>query len=82
MTTRRLIGALALAALTWTGCTAQAGDFATLNPLGFSADGRVFAFEQYGVRDGAGLPYAEMFFLDLDADAFLKPSPIRVLLED
>ncbi|WP_185982754.1 DUF2259 domain-containing protein [Aureimonas mangrovi] len=61
---------------------AAAGDVATLNSLGFSGDGRVFAFEQYGIQDGSGFPYAEIFFVDLDEDRFLAPSPVRVRLED
>jgi predicted secreted protein len=35
---------------------ALAGDTAELNILGFSADGNVFAFEEYGVQDGSGFP--------------------------
>jgi predicted secreted protein len=61
---------------------AAAGDFATLNSLGFSPNGKVFAFEQYGVQDGSGFPHAEIFFVDLDEDRLLTPSPVRVRLED
>jgi len=43
---------------------AQAGDGAALNVLGFSADGRYFAFEQYGMQDGSGFPYAEIAVID------------------
>lgn len=60
---------------------AGAGDFATLATIGFSADGRVFAFEQFGTRDGSGFPYSEIVFVDLARDAFVKPSPVRVSLE-
>ncbi|MFD2238522.1 DUF2259 domain-containing protein [Aureimonas populi] len=74
---------LMLASLTaFLAAPALAGDFATLNPLGFSADGRVFAFEQYGIQDGSGFPYAEIFVLDLDEDRYLAPSPVRVRLDD
>lgn len=61
---------------------AMAGDFATLNILGFSPDGSVFAFEQYGVQDGSGFPYAERFYIDTDSDSFLTGTPIRVRIED
>lgn len=61
---------------------ATAGDFATLEPLGFSEDGKVFAFEQSGIQDGSGFPYAEIFFLDLAEDRFLPPSPVRIRIED
>ena len=60
---------------------AAAGDFATLNALGFSADGSVFAFEQYGIQDGSGFPYSEIFFIDLDEDTYVAPSPVRVRLD-
>lgn len=71
-----------MSALSVMPALALAGDFATLNPLGFSPDGRVFAFEQHGIQDGSGFPYAEIFFLDLDEDRYLSPSPVRVRLDD
>ena len=40
---------------------ASAGDTATPQVLGFSADGKVFAFEEYGIQDGSGFPYANRF---------------------
>lgn len=61
---------------------AMAGDFADLNILGFSADGTVFAFEQYGVQDGSGFPYAERFYIDTRDDSFVQGSPIRVRIDD
>ena len=61
---------------------ARAGDTAQLEILGFSADGGIFAFEQYGVQDGSGFPYAERFYVDVDADNWLPGTPIRVRLED
>lgn len=73
--------ALVLAALA-PPIPAIAGDVATFEPLGFSEDGSVFAYQQYGIQDGSGFPYAEIFFLDLAADRFLEPSPVRVRLDD
>lgn len=61
---------------------ARAGDIALLESLGFSEAGDVFAFQQSGVEDGSGFPYAEIFFLDLKSDRFLEPSPIRVRLNE
>ena len=55
---------------------------ATLNILGFSADGTVFAFEEYGVQDGSGYPYANRFYIDTARDRFLPGSPIRIRIED
>lgn len=62
--------------------TALAGDFANLNVLGFSSDGNIFAFEQYGVQDGSGFPYADRFYIDTNTDQFISGSPIRVRIED
>jgi hypothetical protein len=53
-----------------------------LEILGFSADGGVFAFEQYGVQDGSGFPYAERFYIDVDNDSWLPGTPIRVRIDD
>ncbi|WP_421849340.1 DUF2259 domain-containing protein [Oricola sp.] len=61
---------------------ARAGDVAALNILGFSADGSVFAFEEYGRQDGSGFPYANRFYIDTARDRFLPGSPIRVRIND
>ncbi len=80
----RIAAFLALAAVAVAGWLqpAAAGDTASVNVLGFSADGRVFAFEEYGVQDGSGFPYAHRFYLDTANDKFIAGTPIRVLLED
>lgn len=61
---------------------ASAGDTASLNVLGYSADGKVFAFEEYGVSDGAGFPYSNIYFIDTAQDRFLPGTPIRVRVEE
>jgi len=61
---------------------AAAGDTASLNVIGYSEDGRIFAFEEYGVQDGSGFPYSNYFFLDTQTDKFLPGTPIRVLVQD
>ncbi|MBN9059609.1 MAG: DUF2259 domain-containing protein, partial [Rhizobiales bacterium] len=53
-------GALAAAAPT----AAMAGDFAERSILGFSPDGGRFAFEEFGIQDGSGFPYSNIFVLD------------------
>jgi predicted secreted protein len=62
--------------------SAQAGDVAELNILGFSADGAIFAFEEYGVQDGSGFPYANRFYIETATDKFVDGSPVRVRLDD
>ncbi|WP_306118361.1 MULTISPECIES: DUF2259 domain-containing protein [unclassified Roseitalea] len=61
---------------------ALAGDAARLNVLGFSADASIFAFEEYGIQDGSGFPYANRFYIDTATDTFLAGTPIRVRLDD
>jgi predicted secreted protein len=61
---------------------AFAADAAERNILGFSTDGRYFAFEQFGVQDGSGFPYSEIFIVDLEMDSWLEGTPVRVRLED
>jgi predicted secreted protein len=61
---------------------ACAGDTAELNILGFSQDGRIFAFEEYGVQDGSGFPYANRFYIDTENDSFLTDTPVRIRLDD
>lgn len=61
---------------------ASAGDVAELEILGFSKDGGVFAFEEYGIQDGSGFPYANRYYIDTTDDSFLKGTPIRVRLDD
>jgi predicted secreted protein len=50
--------------------------------IGFSPDGRYFSFEQYGVQDGSGFPFSEIFVVDLDANQWVKGSPFREKVED
>ena len=61
---------------------AAAGDTATPQVLGFSTDGKVFAFEEYGIQDGSGFPYANRFYIDTATDSFVAGTPIRVRIDD
>lgn len=61
---------------------ALAGDAANLNPLGFSEDGRYFAFEEFGIQDGSGFPYANLTILDVTEDRWTAGSPFRIRLEE
>ncbi|WP_275782778.1 DUF2259 domain-containing protein [Pararhizobium gei] len=60
----------------------RAGDIAAFQPIGFSSDGGLFAFEEYGIQDGSGFPYSNIFFIDTRKDAFLPGTPIRHRLDD
>ena len=58
---------------------ALAADRANLDVLGYSADGRYFAFEQHGVQDGSGAPYSDVFIVDLPGDKWLPGTPVSVI---
>ncbi|MCM2562209.1 DUF2259 domain-containing protein [Lutimaribacter sp. EGI FJ00015] len=45
--------------------------------IGFSPDGRYVAFETYGLQRGSGLPFSNIFIVDLDRDAWVSGSPVR-----
>ncbi|MDX8521438.1 DUF2259 domain-containing protein [Mesorhizobium dulcispinae] len=76
-----LIGVWLLTQLASTAA-AYAGDVAELEILGFSKDGGIFAFEEYGVQDGSGFPYANRYYIDTATDTFLEGTPVRVRLDD
>lgn len=65
-----LVGGLAL--------PASAGDFAQVEVHGFSDDGHTFAFEQYGIQDGSGFPYSDIFVINVVDDTWIKPFPLRL----
>ncbi|MEO9526156.1 DUF2259 domain-containing protein [Roseibium sp.] len=75
---RLRLGAAALLAAFTLVPAAVAGDTAELQLLGFSKTGDVFAFEQYGVQDGSGFPYSEIFVIDVIGDTWVPPSPFRL----
>ncbi|MCX5497001.1 DUF2259 domain-containing protein [Kaistia dalseonensis] len=61
---------------------ATAGDFAERNLLGFSGDGARFAFEEFGVQDGSGFPYANVTVIDTTKGKRAEGSPVRAVIED
>jgi predicted secreted protein len=74
--------ALILSLLISFASTASAGDYAKQHIFGFSPDGNTFAFEQFGVQDGSGFPYADIFVIDTSSDKWIKGSPFEVLMRD
>ncbi|PTM90207.1 putative secreted protein [Mycoplana dimorpha] len=61
---------------------AAAGDFAQFRPIGFSSDGAVFAYEEFGIQDGSGSAYSNIYFVDTVKDTFLPGTPIRVQAQE
>ncbi|MDR2518240.1 MAG: DUF2259 domain-containing protein [Spirochaetaceae bacterium] len=47
-----------------------AGDIAAYVDLGFSADGRIYMFAQYGVQSGTLKPWADLFIVDVPQNNF------------
>lgn len=61
---------------------AWAGDVSRVEVLGFSADGGIFAFEEYGVQDGSGFPYSSRYYIDTEEDRFVSGTPVDVVLRE
>lgn len=62
--------------------TVLAGDFASHEIIGFSKDGSKFAFEEYGVQDGSGFAYSNIYIIDTKTDGWIDGSPWRVQIND
>jgi predicted secreted protein len=60
---------------------ASAADRALINMLGYSEDGAYFAFEQFGIQDGSGFPFSEIFIVDLVNDIWVGGTPIDVVID-
>ncbi len=58
---------------------AQAGDAAARRIIGFSPDGRYFAFEQYGELDAAVSGWSQIDIIDTSTDDYVGGKPILVL---
>ncbi|ESZ28367.1 hypothetical protein X733_26080 [Mesorhizobium sp. L2C067A000] len=82
MTVRYGVGSAVGAALLLTIVSAaQAGDAAARRIIGFSPDGKYFAFEQYGELDAAVSGWSQIDIIDTSTDEFVGGKPILVLDE-
>jgi predicted secreted protein len=61
---------------------AAAGDYADIEILGFSPDGKTFAFEEYGTQDGSGFAYSNIYVVSTADDQWVAGTPIRVQADD
>ncbi|MFA6507382.1 MAG: DUF2259 domain-containing protein [Treponemataceae bacterium] len=68
----RAVVALFAALTVWAGSNVWAGDSASFVDLGFSADGKVYMFAQYGVESASLKPWAELFTVDVPRNDFVK----------
>jgi predicted secreted protein len=60
---------------------AHAADGAQSRAIGFSPDGKYFAFEQYGNQDGSGFTFSEIYVLDIAQDKWVPGTPVKILNE-
>ncbi len=61
---------IATALLSLAAVSAQAGDASTYQTLGFSKDGKYFAFAETGTQDGSGFHYANVAVVDVAKNKF------------
>jgi predicted secreted protein len=71
---------LAIAVSALSVCLAQAGDAAARRFIGFSPDGRFFAFEQYTTLYEDEAAFSEFVIIDTEKDRFVPGAPVRVLI--
>lgn len=57
---------------------AWSGDVAQFDNLGFSSDGRYFMFGQHGILEKTSYPYAELYIVDVPANAFVPQGTKKV----
>jgi predicted secreted protein len=60
--------------------SAQAGDAAARRFIGFSPDGKVFAFEQYTTLYEDEAAFSEYIIIDTEKDRLVPGAPVRVLI--
>jgi predicted secreted protein len=72
--------ALLLALLAIAGAPAHAGDAAARRFIGFSPDGKIFAFEQYTTLYEDEAAFSEYVIIDTEKDRLVPGAPVRVLL--
>ena len=77
-TARLAASALVLLGLSQPGL---AGDRALIDYVGFSPDFRYFAFEEFGIQDGSGFAYSNLYVVDLKTDSWVVGTPVRLQAE-
>ena len=65
----------------WIG-TLSAGDAAQFVTVGWSSDSQYYAFAQFGILDGSGFPYAELFIVDVQRNEFVQEGTFTNVWED
>lgn len=78
----RRVSVYALAAFMALGGAAQAGDAAARRFIGFSPDGRFFAFEQYTMIYDEDAAFSEYVIIDTEKNRLVPGAPVRVFIRD
>ena len=71
----KLIYALVLTLLASAPGVARAGDAASFRSLGFSGNGKYYAFLEFGTQDGSGFAYADVSVVDVAKNTIARSMP-------
>ncbi|NZD62473.1 DUF2259 domain-containing protein [Rhizobium sp. WYCCWR 11290] len=82
MTKRLIIGGMLAVAFASLPGLSLAGDIANIQPIGFSADGKVFGFQEFGIEESGNLPYSNTYFIDTEDGHYLEGTPFHTELTD
>ncbi|MBX4861043.1 DUF2259 domain-containing protein [Rhizobium sophorae] len=82
MKKRMIIGGMLAAAFAGLPGLSLAGDIANIQPIGFSADGKVFGFQEFGIEESGNLPYSNTYFIDTEDGHYLEGTPFHTELTD
>ncbi|NKL37829.1 DUF2259 domain-containing protein [Rhizobium leguminosarum bv. viciae] len=82
MKKRMIIGGMLAAAFAGLPGLSLAGDIANIQPIGFSADGKVFGFQEFGIEESGNLPYSNTYFIDTENGHYLEGTPLHTELTD
>jgi predicted secreted protein len=61
---------------------ASAGDRAGISFIGYSTTGSYFAYEEFGIQDGSGFAYANLYVLDVNTNSWVKGTPFHQAIEN
>ncbi|MBY3233900.1 DUF2259 domain-containing protein [Rhizobium laguerreae] len=82
MNKRLIIGGMLAVAFAGLPGLSLAGDIANIQPIGFSADGKVFGFQEFGIEESGNLPYSNTYFIDTEDGHYLEGTPFHTELTD
>ncbi|MBY3255299.1 DUF2259 domain-containing protein [Rhizobium laguerreae] len=82
MNKRLIIGGMLAVAFAGLPGLSLAGDIANIQPIGFSADGKVFGFQEFGIKESGNLPYSNTYFIDTEDGHYLEGTPFHTELTD